>query len=606
MAFTIFASLLALLHFLIFHTGHVNGSQGYLYIPGPDESETLEDVAPIMDYAKPAQLIGESTEDYEERITHPEFLTDETKPRVVEFYAPWCGHCIHYKPEYIKIAKQVNAVENVNLEFHAVSCEVHRPICASENVKGYPTIKWFPAFDPNATAESKAKAKAETDNDGVKTKGVRGAEHANSDRENKEKNIDDNNKAVVIKRGFKAEDLLRDYLHIDESTIAANLKSQTKEAKAEKEEESGANTKANTNATKTGIANANPPHVQLNIFHDARLSFEYAFQNSIFMTDDPLSTEQSKFLQSWLALVRDTMPVTLNTIKSDTKALLGNMHSIQQSEENLLQHMNLSGTNKDWSDNCSKHKKGTGYTCGLWELFHIMTIGVVQWNYYVSSDMDGDKHHGVHKISTSHAAESLKDYIENFFGCDECRTNFVQMYDNCQFERCNRLNKDVGGSEQSRTSLKQLPLWLWETHNDVNIRLMKEGRAEQGLKDPTLKEEQEARWPSKLDCPKCWLDGGGWEEEEVYVFLRGHYWPQGDWYDKDVGRSGNENGSFGGANGNHITRMEAADIVKPSLSSGISPVTNPFLAVSAVALSAVMIFFFYRNTRGNKLLGKCE
>ena len=135
---------------------------------------------------------------------------------------------------------------------------------------------------------------------------------------------------------------------------------------------------------------------------------------------------------------------------------------------------------------------------------------------------------------------------------------------------------------------------------------MKEGRAEQGLKDPTLKEEQEARWPSKLDCPKCWFDGGGWEEEEVYVFLRGHYWPQGDWYDKDVGRSGNENGSFGGANGNHLTRMEAADMVKPSLSSGISPVTNPFLAVSAVALSAVMIFFFYRNARGNKLLGKCE
>lgn len=109
-----------------------------------------------------------------------------------------------------------------------------------------------------------------------------------------------------------------------------------------------------------------------------------------------------------------------------------------------------------WSQNCSKGVNGAGYTCGLWELFHIVTVGIVQWN--IASEHD--------RVSTLDAADTIRDYIEHYFTCDECRKNFIAMYEACQFQRCDRLSKKV--SEDAIKTWKQLPLWLWETHNDVS------------------------------------------------------------------------------------------------------------------------------------------
>jgi len=56
--------------------------------------------------------------------------------------------------------------------------------------------------------------------------------------------------------------------------------------------------------------------------------------------------------------------------------------------------------------------------------------------------------------------------------------------------------------------------------------LLKEDNLDKGVKAPTEAEEQNVRWPSKQDCPSCWLDGGGWDEDEVYLYLESYYWPQ--------------------------------------------------------------------------------
>ncbi|KAL1956884.1 hypothetical protein VTO42DRAFT_6732 [Malbranchea cinnamomea] len=58
---------------------------------------------------------------------------------VVEFYAPWCGHCQNLKPAYEKAAKKLNGLANVA----AVNCDddENKAFCNQMGVRGFPTIK---------------------------------------------------------------------------------------------------------------------------------------------------------------------------------------------------------------------------------------------------------------------------------------------------------------------------------------------------------------------------------------------------------------------------------------------------------------------------------
>jgi len=58
---------------------------------------------------------------------------------IVEFYAPWCGHCQRLEPEYKKAAKALKGVVKVG----AVNADEHRSIGGQYGVQGFPTIKIF-------------------------------------------------------------------------------------------------------------------------------------------------------------------------------------------------------------------------------------------------------------------------------------------------------------------------------------------------------------------------------------------------------------------------------------------------------------------------------
>jgi len=60
----------------------------------------------------------------------------------VMFYAPWCGHCKHAKPDFARAAETVNAVAGGS-RMAAVDCTVHAKTCSDHGVSGYPTIKLF-------------------------------------------------------------------------------------------------------------------------------------------------------------------------------------------------------------------------------------------------------------------------------------------------------------------------------------------------------------------------------------------------------------------------------------------------------------------------------
>lgn len=379
-------------------------------------------------------------------------------------------HCQSYKPKYIALAKEVNLrlpEDQAEVYFHAVSCSVHHWVCLQNKVKGFPTIVAFKAdsaepqlLQESPTADSVAHAL------GIRLKPSDGINHA--------------------ELGANGDDAFRP---VDILGASLDGLARTREA----------------------------------VYRDAALSFTHALKTEIFpkrangRDSEYLDPVQREVFTDWIDLLYWTLPPTwiLHTLIIDIR---NNIDFVMVNEENMIAMVDkhnevVNGIDKQWSQQCSKGVEGVGYLCGLWSLFHVVSIGVMERHRAVLGARD--------EISTKVVANTMRDYIANFFGCESCQQYFLGMYDSCGFNHCRRFKQPK--SLPPPESWSQFALWLWEVHNDINVKLLEAESSRMGTVASKQKLEL-AVWPSSESCSSCKDQYGKWNSDAVLSQLKKQYW----------------------------------------------------------------------------------
>ncbi|KAE9611848.1 putative protein disulfide-isomerase [Lupinus albus] len=91
-------------------------------------------VALIFVSASANDVVVLSEDNFQKEIGHD-------KGALVEFYAPWGGHCKKLAPEYEKLGSSFKKSKSVVID--KVDCDEHKSLCSKYGVCGYSTIQWF-------------------------------------------------------------------------------------------------------------------------------------------------------------------------------------------------------------------------------------------------------------------------------------------------------------------------------------------------------------------------------------------------------------------------------------------------------------------------------
>ncbi|XP_051145836.1 sulfhydryl oxidase 1-like [Andrographis paniculata] len=355
---------------------------------------------------------------------------------IVEFFAHWCPACRNYKPQYEKIAKLFNggdaAYQGIIL-MTRVDCalKINTALCDKFSVDHFPMLFWGPP-----------------------SKFVSGS--WNPKQENSE---------IRLIENFRTAELLLNWIN-----------KQTNSSYRSDDRKYEINMLQINESRFRQIATA---------AHDIEEATAIAFR--IILDNKMIKPETRSSLLKFLQILVVHHPS--RSCRTGTAEILIDFDDFPATKNET----GICGKDvpRGYWEFCRGSKNETrGFSCGLWILFHSLSVRVAD-------------------EESQTAFTTICDFIRNFFACQECRQHFYSM--------CSTVSNPF-------QTQRDFAVWLWKAHNKVNERLMNE-EVSLGTGDP---EFPKTPWPPRQLCPKCSVSRSGgsridWNVDEVYRFLVTYY-----------------------------------------------------------------------------------
>mmetsp|Transcript_120873 Transcript_120873/g.235339 ORF Transcript_120873/g.235339 Transcript_120873/m.235339 type:complete len:530 (+) Transcript_120873:79-1668(+) len=438
--------------------------------------------------------------------TFVDTVSNDTRVWIVTFYADWCGHCIHYAPVFKSIANRLQKEED-RLQFGAVNCAMWYEFCSTVDVHSYPSMRAYHTAKVNPM--------------GTKGFDVQRSNYAEEQfvtwiqpllpaRTSKTTRQPQNPRKQLNK-------LLSNWTNLTKRSSSNGNSSSYNSSAANP----GAGSITTSPLTLTKPALSGPEAAAMHLV-DAEVAVLYSLRHGAFLAAKQTVSSGSTMvlegavlleLRNWLVLLAALLP-SINA-RRDILVLEELVSSAQASTAGLGHTLWIAALDKQGLDTLPPEagvepnpfwRSCKSYTCGLWTLFHILTVAATEQR--PRPDVQGllSKRS---VLPQPHAVlVGIRNFVANFFGCSDCVANFLQTFDSCGHNRCNLDHGDGVG----------MALWLWEVHNGVSQRVAQERQVPEGGKP----------WPSNEDCRVCRLSSSGkitsWDRQAVYSYLQATYW----------------------------------------------------------------------------------
>lgn len=304
----------------------------------------------------------------------PDFLSAGAQHsfRLVQFYDIKDAKSVSMREEFLRTARHLNEIAakspSKSITTYAVSCTEYPITCQKQGITSYPTFRFY---EP----------------------GSRQAEVIET--------LD--TQQLIQKMDLKKEPEDGKWFSIKPTQTVEPLRSQTAEE---------------------------PIHVRTlaQLQSDIHLSFDAAMRHYVYdhVLEDsqPLTKFQRIVLKNWLILVHKTLPPSWE-LHAIVKELL---NSFMYVAKNRIYLLSILDSHKPGHTEYSHACQGIHHnpvTCGVWEMFHAVSVGVVEYNKLGMARSD--------RMSVSNALQVMGEYVDMFgFGGDDMtKLLFEQQWQNC-------------------------------------------------------------------------------------------------------------------------------------------------------------------------------